>query len=391
MFFVGSALTREQCRRIARAAPNARLINLYGTTETQRSVGYFEVPAELTRLPDVIPIGRGMKDVEVCVLNRDNERCPPFQIGEIMIRSRHIALGYLGDPERTSARFRDLDSVPAYLTGDLGYHAPEHGVVFTGRADSQYKINGYRVELETINEACRGLPQVRDAATVVVEVDELPTIATFLVPDDPIVRFDPVRVRGALEDRLPRYMLPHRITTVDELPMTRNRKIDTAALARRSQVEQPPRDGDVTTFVTDFVRRHTAAATVPTDVPLAALGIDSLRMASLVSQLADESRRTPSGLHNRLSVAEFAAVVGGPEERSPMPAEHPESTAINIRRQLGPVADVTESRIRFGERWLDHCCSNSYLGLGGHPGIRRRVTGFVRERPPRSAPTDRPS
>lgn len=35
-FFVGDLLTKKDCRKLRNLAPNATVINLYGTTETQR-------------------------------------------------------------------------------------------------------------------------------------------------------------------------------------------------------------------------------------------------------------------------------------------------------------------------------------------------------------------
>ena len=44
-FFVGDLLTKKDCRKLRNLAPNATVINLYGTTETQRAVSFFEVPS----------------------------------------------------------------------------------------------------------------------------------------------------------------------------------------------------------------------------------------------------------------------------------------------------------------------------------------------------------
>ncbi len=55
---------------------------MYGSTETQRAVGYFEVPPETVTaaMKEVIPVGRGMKDVDLIVLNNANK---PVGVGEV--------------------------------------------------------------------------------------------------------------------------------------------------------------------------------------------------------------------------------------------------------------------------------------------------------------------
>ncbi|GAA0712702.1 aminotransferase class I/II-fold pyridoxal phosphate-dependent enzyme [Dactylosporangium roseum] len=402
VFCVGAALTRGQARNLARVAPNARLVNLYGSTETQRAVGYYRLPAtraELDAVPLIVPVGTGMQDAELLVVTPGRHRCLPWQRGQIAVRSRHVGLGYLGDAGTTAAKFRtDVpvgeDPVPTYLTGDVGYRSPRHGVVFVGREDAQVKINGHRVELEQVTEACRDHPLVRDVATVAVDVDGLATLATFLVPTDPVVRFDPAAFRAALTGRLPAYMVPHKVTTVTELPLTHNRKLDTATLAawaREPTTTEP--DGDpgsatadagVEESVRDFVRRHAGLDEPPTDVPLADLGIDSLRFASLVSQLgAGGTGRVRLG--NTATVAELTSALIGSDPSTPAPAAPGPVTgqpaAATVRTLLGHASRVTETTVEVGGRRLHHLCSNSYLGLGSHPGIRERVARFVRDCP----------
>ncbi|GAA2595356.1 hypothetical protein GCM10010399_27360 [Dactylosporangium fulvum] len=402
VFCVGAALTRGHARDLMRVAPNARLVNLYGSTETQRAVGFYRLPtarAGLDAVPVVVPVGTGMKDAELLVVTPGLRRCLPWQRGQIVVRSRYVGLGYLDDADATAAKFRtDVpvgeDPVPSYLTGDVGYPTPRHGVVFTGRDDAQVKINGHRVELEQVTEVCRDHPLVRDAATVAVGVDGLPTLATFLVPTDRSVRFDPATFRAALAERLPAYMVPHRVATVPELPLTRNRKLDTATLvewAREPSAVAVPDAGEaeIEESVRDFVRRHAGLEEPPTDVPLADLGIDSLRFASLVSQLGD-GRAGGVRLGNNATVAELTSALTGcgegagssASEASPAtpPGVATEEPAVaTVRRLLGHASRVTETTVEAGGRRLHHLCSNSYLGLGSHPVIRERLARFVRD------------
>lgn len=57
---------------------------------------------------------------------------------------------YLGDPELTAQRFRNIDGMRWYRTGDLGRFWPDGTIEFLGRADSQVKIRGHRIELGEI-------------------------------------------------------------------------------------------------------------------------------------------------------------------------------------------------------------------------------------------------
>lgn len=397
LFCVGAALTRAQAITLRRDAPGARIVNLYGATETQRAVGYYELPrgrTDLAGLPDVVPLGRGMKDVQLLVHAPSPGRLAlPFQVGEIAIRSRHIALGYLDDAGLTARKFThdsvsvsQLDDVPTYLTGDLGYMSMSHGVIFAGRADRQQKISGYRVELAALDDRCREHPGVQDAATIVVEIDGLPTLATFVVPAAaPGARCDLAELRHWLAERLPRYMVPHRLSVLPALPLNVNRKLDThhlAALALSAAAPAAPaaHERAFLDIILTFIRRHTGTIDVSADVPLAALGIDSLRFAALVSELQGDPRvglHRAATLHHEMSVADLVSALAA--RRADEPARRSRANGTSPLDLLGPVLDVTETMIRFARGTFDHCCSNSYLGLAARPALRAEISRFLEE------------
>lgn len=78
---------------------------MFGTTETQRAVSYFQIPSRntdpsfLEQIKEVIPAGRGMHDIQLLVVNRDDrsKQCEVGEIGEIYVRAGGLAEGYLGE------------------------------------------------------------------------------------------------------------------------------------------------------------------------------------------------------------------------------------------------------------------------------------------------------
>ncbi len=99
VFFVGDVLTTRDCRALRRLAINANIINMYGTTETQRAVSYYEIPSRarepdfLDKLKDTVPAGKGMQNVQLLVVNRENrtEMCKVGEVGEIFVRAAGLA------------------------------------------------------------------------------------------------------------------------------------------------------------------------------------------------------------------------------------------------------------------------------------------------------------
>jgi L-aminoadipate-semialdehyde dehydrogenase len=112
-FFVGDILIKRDCRALQDLAPNVCIVNMYGTTETQRAVSYFEIPSYasdkdyLAGMKDVIPAGKGMFNVQLLVVNRydPTKLCAVGEVGEIYVRAGGLAEGYLGTPELTEKKF----------------------------------------------------------------------------------------------------------------------------------------------------------------------------------------------------------------------------------------------------------------------------------------------
>ena len=237
-FFVGDVLTRRDVERLREVAPGVACVNLYGSTETQRAVGYHEVRGDEGH--ETYPLGQGMPDVQLLVLTRSGQLAGIGEVGEIGVRSPHIAAGYLDDPALTAERFvinpfTGLEGDRLYRTGDLGRYRPDGEVEPLGRADFQVKIRGFRVELGEIEAALARHPAVREA--VVVLRGE--TLTAYMVPEGPA----PDGLRDFLRSRLPEYMVPSAFVFLDALPLTPNRKVDRRALpepVRDQPAEEAP-------------------------------------------------------------------------------------------------------------------------------------------------------
>jgi len=241
VFLVGDVLTRLDVARLRRLAPRVTCVNFYGSTETQRAVGYHVVQdfpvGDETR--EVLPLGRGMRDVQLLVLSRGQQLAGVGELGEIAIRSPHLAAGYLGEAEFTRERFL-LNPFGSgdpedrlYRTGDLGRYRPDGEVEFVARADNQVKIRGFRIELGEIEAALARHPAVREAAVVArAERSGERRLAAYVVPHGSPA--PPLPAAGELQDflrqRLPEYMVPPAWMELEKLPVTPNGKLDRKAL-----------------------------------------------------------------------------------------------------------------------------------------------------------------
>jgi len=225
----GEALRGDMLAFWRKHAPETRLINEYGPTETVVGCCVYEVVDDLT---GAVPIGRPIANTELYVLDGNMEPVPPGVVGELYIGGAGVARGYLNRPELTEASFvadpfSGRPGARLFRTGDLVRlvgRSPGSDLCFLGRMDSQVKIRGYRIELGEIENVLARYPGVEEAAAAVSNGQ----LAAYFTSRgaSPAVG----EIRRYLAERLPAYMVPAFLVALDEFPLTPNGKIDRAAL-----------------------------------------------------------------------------------------------------------------------------------------------------------------
>ncbi|PPK68805.1 non-ribosomal peptide synthetase [Actinokineospora auranticolor] len=221
----GDVVAPEVVDRVRWVSPGLRVDHIYGPTENTVIVAWWPIePGD--RLGPVLPIGGPLAGRRLYVLDAFLRPLPPGVPGELYIGGAGIALGYLNRPPLTAQRFvADPFAAGArmYRTGDVVHWNEDRELVFVGRADNQVKIRGFRVEPGEVEAVLGGLPGVDHA--VVVPLDG--RLVGYAVSD---VDLDPAALRERLVEVLPEYMVPSAVVVLDSLPVTRNGKIDRAAL-----------------------------------------------------------------------------------------------------------------------------------------------------------------
>jgi amino acid adenylation domain-containing protein len=263
-FFGGDCLRRKVVAELQRVAPSVTAVNVYGATETPQVMGYYVCSRGAgisdteestdSESSEMFPLGKGIRDVQLLVLNSAGRLAGIGERGQICVRTAYLAKGYLEDVELTRERFivNPLTNNPndtCYNTGDLASYLPDGNVAFLGRADAQVKIRGYRVELGEVENTLRRHPLVRQATVVVGKGRDG---AQYLIGYVVCVEGNTVTVselRDFLGRMLPNYMVPSTFVFVEAIPLTPNGKVDRQSLPRPEQV-----GGDV---IQDFVPPRT--------------------------------------------------------------------------------------------------------------------------------------
>jgi acyl-coenzyme A synthetase/AMP-(fatty) acid ligase/acyl carrier protein len=237
--------------------------NLYGPTEcTVDTVG--------CRVTNDTPptIGKPLANVEVYVLDEYLNPAGIGMVGELYHGGAGLGRGYLNRPDLTAERyvphpFSHEPGARLYRTGDLVKYLPDGSLVFLGRCDHQVKLRGHRLELGEIQSLLMTHPAVRDAAVLLHEATEkgTETLVAYVVVEDSST--DSKELRQYLRDRVPDYMVPSSIMELDQLPLTRNGKLD------RSRLPAPGFDLQQETF---------AAPRTPTEESLAQIWSEVLNV-----------------------------------------------------------------------------------------------------------------
>lgn len=205
--------------------------NFYGPTECTVDASFADV--DLAPDPE---IGSPVYGSTMYVLGIGLQPLPTETDGELYVRGPGVAQGYVADPARTATRFvADPfgDGERMYRSGDVARWTSRHTVVHAGRADDQVKVRGFRIELAEVENALASLPGVESAvASVHGGPGAGARLIGYVVADreSATQRIDPDTVRHELSGRLPDYMIPAAILTLDTMPLTANGKIDRRAL-----------------------------------------------------------------------------------------------------------------------------------------------------------------
>jgi amino acid adenylation domain-containing protein len=218
--------------RVRAHAPGLRFVVMGGATEASIHSTLYEVE-RVDPAWNSIPYGRPMANQRTYILDERLQPVPPGVPGELFLAGIGLARGYLDQPERTAERFLDWswDEVVRehlYRTGDLARYGADGMIELLGRTDFQVKINGLRVELGEIEALLRSAPGVRQTAVAARDG----RLVGYVVPQDSGTAGEDreEELRALVAARLPEYMVPHAIVTLEALPLTPNGKLDRKAL-----------------------------------------------------------------------------------------------------------------------------------------------------------------
>jgi amino acid adenylation domain-containing protein len=364
------SLLRQWHRRFG---GNARFMNLYGPTETTMVKTFHAVTrSDLER--SVVPIGRPVDRTEVVLLDETGGIRGSGEVGEILIRTPDIALGYYRNREATEAAFLRAQGAAsgapvAYRTGDLGRELPDGSLEFVGRVDEQVKIHGVRIELQEVKAALERYPRIRQAEVICQDgEDGRKRLAAYVVLADP----EPLLLsdlRVFLRATLRPESVPAAVVVLDAFPFTPNGKVDRAALPAPANGDghlsiSSPRS-ETERLIAAIWSELLGLDSVGVNESFLDLGGHSITAAQIASRVAEATGREISlvTVFERPTIAELAAFLDESGKQAgrrdwvapTAPADPAPAAAIGGDRDhiVARYRCPTERSVHFGAR---NCC-----------------------------------
>ncbi len=227
--------------------PPARIVNMYGQTETTGIISFFPVDSPITNASGIMPIGGAISHATMHILDETLNPVKKDAAGELYIGGAGVARGYLNRPELTAERFitdpfSDKANARLYRTGDMAHYLPSGAIDYLGRIDDQVKIRGFRIELGEIESVIGQFANVREAVATAHEQDGDKRLAAYVVSASGS-KIDTEELRKFLKQKLPDYMLPSAFVQLEQIPLTPNGKVDRKALPAPERDASTTREG----------------------------------------------------------------------------------------------------------------------------------------------------
>ncbi|MGL4773788.1 MAG: D-alanine--poly(phosphoribitol) ligase subunit DltA [Clostridium sp.] len=241
MIFIGEVLPKTLCKELLYRFPLTRVINGYGPTEATVAVTINDM--NYTHLEDEksLPIGYPLETSLVKVVDEEGREVKDGEKGEIVIVGPSVSKGYLNNDEMTQKVFYkeeyNGEVHNAYKTGDLGFYC-NGNLYYCGRKDFQIKLNGFRIEIEDIENNLNKVENIKNSAVVpVYKEDKLSHLTAFVTLKEESTLGNlknSIMIKEKLGKLIPSYMIPRNIKVIKEFPTNINGKIDRKKLVEET-------------------------------------------------------------------------------------------------------------------------------------------------------------
>lgn len=226
VIFGGEALNPSLIKAWHKKYPETSLINMYGITETTVHVTFKKLTEENFNSSSS-NIGRAIPTLKTYILDKNLNLQPFNVIGQLCVAGDGVCLGYLNRADLNKIKFIDNPYVKGeklYLSGDNGFLSKSGDLFYNGRIDNQFKLRGFRIELDEIESKILSYPDVSKCVVLPKKIDNKDTQLTAYVVGNKNLNI--ANLKKYILNLLPTYMIPSFFIKLDSIPLTINGKVD---------------------------------------------------------------------------------------------------------------------------------------------------------------------
>ncbi|CAF0876260.1 unnamed protein product [Brachionus calyciflorus] len=288
--------------------------NFYGSTEVTADITFItfkskEQVEKLVLSKSDVPIGVPISNSRVYLFDENMQIIDTEdKIGEIYAGGKCLANGYLKNENETN-KFVTINNEYLFKTGDFGYFH-DSLLYYSGRADSQIKINGKRVDLAELEFHSTKIKEIKSLVPLVY--NDFP-IAFYESDSDLSTEILNEIIIGHLKDCVYEHMIPniHNLIRIESIPLLYNGKIDKQKLKgiyedknqalqhRDTKIESKnfaKKVLDIIQKITGIIVKNSSS-----DLSFDKLGINSLNYVEIYFELNEI-------LHKKISFDQFLSI-----------------------------------------------------------------------------------
>ena len=212
---------------LTKASDNGWPINVvYGSSETSSFVTTL-LKDEIIFKPN--SVGRAVPTNKIVISDTFGNELKPFEIGEIVIQSNALMVGYLDKNETEKVVKNGF-----YYTDDIGYMDEEGYLFLEGRKNHLISSGGENINPIEIEKVLLRHPSIKEAAVYPLKDDlwgELVAASIVVNEESTKLSFDEIKI--FLKEKLPDFKIPKKLFFEEKLPKTVLGKVQKEKLIER--------------------------------------------------------------------------------------------------------------------------------------------------------------
>jgi|GEM_PF-1512888 len=290
-----------------------KLINMYGITETTVHVTYKEISYQDAK-KGITNIGQVLPHLDSMVIKENGSFAEVGEEGELYISGKGLSLGYYKNNEMNAQKFIYISGIRYYKTGDIVKVLPQQEFQYISRNDHQVQVRGFRIELGEIESAFNEVDTIKNAVAVADKVfnDDIHIILYYVEKEKTALE----KLKTAVIDKLPSYMMPSYFVSLEAIPMTENGKLDKSKLPniqKRKQSQQNVNEHIIVTTLRNIIEEVLGNSLINNGESLLENGMNSLSIMRLISRISQQFQieLSPATILKNDSICRLSKVIQG--------------------------------------------------------------------------------